>query len=123
MDQNSISRPVSPSEERCARSTLAQPVIQHEASRRPVLEQDSSLEKAQHESLDLLNTSRKVTGPLWGLVVISILSSTFLFSLDNTIVADIQPAIVREFDNIDKLSWLPVAFLLGAASTNLFWYV
>lgn len=64
---------------------------------------------------------RNVTGILWVLVVLSILSSTFLWALDNTIVADIQPAIVRQFASVDKLPWLPVAFLLGAASTNLFW--
>ncbi|KAI1400534.1 MFS drug efflux transporter [Hypoxylon fuscum] len=57
----------------------------------------------------------------WILIVISILSSAFLFSLDNTIVADVQPAIVREFSSVEKLSWLPVAFFMGAASTNLLW--
>ena len=65
---------------------------------------------------------RNITGMKWALVVLSILSSTFLFSLDNTIVADVQPTIVRDFDSLDKLTWLPVAFLLGAAGTNLFWY-
>ncbi|KAJ8065326.1 hypothetical protein OCU04_006016 [Sclerotinia nivalis] len=64
---------------------------------------------------------RSVTGARWALVVLSILSSTFLFSLDNTIVADVQPAIVRQFSSVDKLAWLPVAFLLGASGTNLFW--
>ncbi|KAM7206080.1 Major facilitator superfamily domain containing protein [Naviculisporaceae sp. PSN 640] len=57
----------------------------------------------------------------WMLIVFSILSSAFLFSLDNTIVADIQLAVVRDFSSVEKLSWLPVAFLMGAASTNLLW--
>ncbi|KAI9859548.1 MAG: hypothetical protein M1824_003714 [Vezdaea acicularis] len=64
---------------------------------------------------------RTVTGFLWALVVVSILSSTFLFALDNTIVADIQPAIIERFGDIGKLPWLSVAFLLGAVSTNLIW--
>lgn len=64
---------------------------------------------------------RDVHGWKWALVVISILSSIFLFSLDNTIVADIQPAIVETFGDLDKLPWLSVAFLLAAASTNLIW--
>jgi len=42
---------------------------------------------------------RDVHGIAWALVVLSILSSTFLFALDNTIVADVQPAIVERFDN------------------------
>ncbi|KAI9719384.1 MAG: hypothetical protein M1812_003455 [Candelaria pacifica] len=64
---------------------------------------------------------RDVTGFVWGLVVVSILSSTFLFALDNTIVADVQPEIVLRFGDIGKLPWLSVSFLLGAAGTNLVW--
>jgi len=74
------------------------------------------------EQQDLLinkSSPRAVTGWRWALAVSAILSSLFLFALDNTIVADIQPAIVEAFDNIGKLSWLGVALLLGAASTNL----
>jgi hypothetical protein len=70
---------------------------------------------------DVLKPPRDVKGLTWALVVVSILSSTFLFSLDNTIVADIQPAIVRDFESVDKLVWLSVSFLMSAASTNLFW--
>jgi hypothetical protein len=62
---------------------------------------------------------RNIHGWRWGLAVISILSSIFLFALDNTIVADIQPAIVETFGSVGKLPWLSVAFLLAAASTNL----
>ncbi|MCJ1384343.1 hypothetical protein MMC17_007459 [Xylographa soralifera] len=86
-----------------------------------MLADQSSAEKGLQGSPQATSPPREVTGLLWGLVVLSILSSTFLFSLDNTIVADIQPAIVRDFGSVEKLSWLPVAFLLGAASTNLFW--
>ncbi|CAG8953680.1 hypothetical protein HYFRA_00006569 [Hymenoscyphus fraxineus] len=64
---------------------------------------------------------RDIGGIRWAIVVLSILSSTFLFALDNTIVADIQPVIVTQFNSVAKLTWLSVAFLIGAASTNLFW--
>ena len=64
---------------------------------------------------------RDVHGIKWGLAVFSVLISTFLFALDNTIVADIQPAIVERFGEVSKLSWLPVAFLVAAIGTNLFW--
>ena len=64
---------------------------------------------------------RKVQGWRWYLVVLSMLSSIFLFSLDNTIVADIQHAVVEDFDDISKLPWLAGAFLIGAAATNLVW--
>ena len=64
---------------------------------------------------------RDISGWKWGIVVLAILSSTFLFALDNTIVADVQPAIVLHFNDIANLPWLSVGFLLGAASTNLIW--
>lgn len=60
-----------------------------------------------------------IKGWRWILVVSAILSSLFLFALNNTIVADIQPTIVETFNDVGKLSWLGVALLLGAASTNL----
>ncbi|KAI9756580.1 MAG: hypothetical protein M1815_003296 [Lichina confinis] len=63
----------------------------------------------------------RATGIRWFLIVLAILSSTFLFALDNTIVADVQPQIVARFASIEKLPWLSVAFLLGAVATNLIW--
>ena len=65
---------------------------------------------------------RRVKGIRWILVVLSILSSTFLFALDNTVVADVEPEIVDRFGQIQKLPWLPIAFLVASISTNLLWY-
>jgi MFS family permease len=64
---------------------------------------------------------RDINGLQWALVVCSILSSTFLFALDNTIVAGIQPIIGTHFNAVGKLNWLGIAFLIGAAPTNLVW--
>ena len=66
---------------------------------------------------------RKITGIKWVVVVLSIQSSTFLYALDNTVVADVEPKIVDSFGQIQKLPWPPVAFLVAAVSTNLIWYV
>lgn len=65
--------------------------------------------------------ARQLHGLSWSLVVASILTTTFLFGLDNTIVADVQPAIVAQFGSVDRLPWLSVAFLVSAASTTVFW--
>ena len=62
-------------------------------------------------------------GISWILVVISLISATFLWGLDGTIVADIQATFVNQFNAIDKLAWNSVAFFLGAAATVLSWYV
>ncbi|GFN13269.1 hypothetical protein AtubIFM55763_001311 [Aspergillus tubingensis] len=64
---------------------------------------------------------RDITGWKWAIVVAAIYSSQFLFALDNTIVANVQPTIVEDFNAVSKLSWISVAFLIGAASTNLVW--
>ncbi len=82
---------------------------------------DEANEKAPPE--DQPGQVRTVTGFKWFLTVSSILSSTFLYSLDQTVVADVEPKIVERFGEIQKLPWLPIAFLLAAVSTNLIWYV
>lgn len=64
---------------------------------------------------------RNVHGIKWVFAVSAVLASTFLFALDNTIVADVQPAIVERFGEVNKLPWLSVAFLVAAAGTNLVW--
>ena len=57
------------------------------------------------------------------LVILTINSGTFLFALDNTIVADIQAAIVKSFgaETVTKVPWLANAFALAAASFLLPW--
>lgn len=52
------------------------------------------------------------------LVVVSILSFTFLFALDNTITADVQPQIIEQFGSISKLPWLSVGFFIGGSSVR-----
>jgi hypothetical protein len=65
--------------------------------------------------------ARQLRGVLWVVVVIAVISPFFLFALDNTIVADVQPKIVDTLGEIEKLPWLSVAFALGAVSVNLIW--
>lgn len=66
---------------------------------------------------------RKIRGFRWVIVIISILFSVTLYSLDNTIVADIQPDIVDTYGELDKLPWLSVAFLVACVATNSIWCV
>ena len=64
---------------------------------------------------------RAMKGAKWCLAVVAVFSTNFLFALDNTIVADIQPAILRDLGEVNKLPWISVSFPLAAASTNLLW--
>jgi hypothetical protein len=66
---------------------------------------------------------RQMTQVSWVLVLIAILSAVFLFALDNTVVADVQPKIINVFGEVDKLPWASTAFALGAVAVNLFWLV
>ncbi|KAJ5947957.1 major facilitator superfamily transporter [Penicillium verhagenii] len=63
----------------------------------------------------------RVSKPIWILIILTILSSTFLFSLDNTIVADVQSPIVDRFGEVEKLTWLGVAFVLSSSATVITW--
>lgn len=57
---------------------------------------------------------RRLIAIQWALVVFSFLSSIFLFSLDNTVLADLVPIIVNQFKRVDQISWLSVGFTIGA---------
>ena len=63
---------------------------------------------------------RTIVGSRWVSIVLAVLSSTFFFGLDKTVVAVVQPIVVDRFDSLDRLPWISVAFLVGAASTNFF---
>jgi MFS family permease len=52
-------------------------------------------------------------------MVFSILIGLFLFALDNTIVADSQPVIVKDFAAVDKVAWLAAAFMIPGAALML----
>ncbi|KAI9150599.1 Efflux pump DEP3 [Paramyrothecium foliicola] len=52
----------------------------------------------------------------WALAYTAMLSTTFLFALDNAIVSDIQPAIINNFSNIELLPWIGTGFPSGNMS-------
>ncbi|KAJ5281644.1 hypothetical protein N7478_007016 [Penicillium angulare] len=64
---------------------------------------------------------RKATGIKWALLLVAALSSIFLFALDNTIVADVQPKIINDLGEIEKLTWISVRFALSAVEVQLLW--
>ena len=97
-------------------------------SKDEVPKSDSSSHSSDHAAVEKATSHeetgrppREIHGLKWACAVLSVLASTFLFALDNTIVADIQPAIIENFGEVNKLPWLAVAFLVAAAGTNLVW--
>jgi hypothetical protein len=63
-------------------------------------------------SLDL--SPRTVHGWKWAAAVTSLYIGALIYGLDGTIAADIQSAIIEQFDEIEKLTWIGTAFPLGS---------
>ncbi|KAK4452516.1 major facilitator superfamily transporter [Podospora aff. communis PSN243] len=77
----------------------------------PSLENGSSLEPPTK----LLNSSRReIRGLPWFLLTTSISLTMFIYALDNTITADLVPAIATSFSSVSLLPWLSVGFQVGA---------
>jgi hypothetical protein len=115
-------------------ATSSRPVKDDSTVANPTTDEEAAMEKRQEPTPNAPAATATATatepasprefhGISWVLVIVSILCSTFLFGLDNTIAADVQPAIIERFNSVNKISWVSVAFMMGAGSTNLFWYV
>jgi hypothetical protein len=65
---------------------------------------------------------RDLKGYKWIICVLAIFSSVFLYALDNTIVATIQPAIIQSLGELDKLPWVSVAYQVTSVASDLTWY-
>ncbi len=93
----------------------------------------------EEKTAPALDDERSIRGFKWILAVLSILSSTFLFALDTTVVsslltfplqylicgslqvADIQANIINSLGDFEKFPWLGAAFVLPAATLVLPW--
>jgi MFS family permease len=63
--------------------------------------------------------ARLIHGLKWFIACIALYSTALLYGLDTTIAADVQPAIVETFGNIEKLAWIGSGFPLGSVATIL----
>ncbi|KAG2418430.1 hypothetical protein HFD88_001531 [Aspergillus terreus] len=80
-----------------------------------------SSEPPSETSAEKPSSPRDVHGIKWALVVIALLSSLFLYALDNTVVANVQPKVVQTFGHVALVPWLGVSFALASAATTLIW--
>jgi MFS family permease len=65
------------------------------------------------------HTVRPIHGWKWVTAMIALYSTAFLYGLDTTIAADVQPNIVRSLGQIQKLTWIGTGFPLGSVATIL----
>ena len=64
-------------------------------------------------------TVRPIHGWKWFVACAAVYLSAFLYGLDTTIAADVQPAIVKSLGNVQKLSWIGSGFPLGSIAVIL----
>lgn len=76
------------------------------------------LKKTKHHEENI--SPRPYTGWRWFLIIVGLLSTCFLYGLDNTIVADIQAAVVVTYGDVGRLSWMGSGFPLGSIAVILF---
>jgi MFS family permease len=62
---------------------------------------------------------REIHGIKWVLTVGAILSCVFLYALDTTVVADIQPNIIVSLGDFQKFPWLATAYALPSTALVL----
>jgi len=73
-----------------------------------------------HPPLDLPPPAPRQYGRIkWWSILFSLYAAAFLYGLDNTIVADIQPAAIETFGSVSKLAWLGIGFPLGSIASVL----
>jgi len=81
----------------------------------------TDLEKASDTPAqdDIQSPTREYGIIRWLLVCVAIYSSALLYGLDNTIVANVQVAVIETFGNVEKIGWLGIGFPLGSIATIL----
>jgi hypothetical protein len=77
----------------------------------------------QNDTENEARFERKLKGLSWFLVILAILSPTFLYALDNTVMANVRPSIIDTFGHIDMLTWLSVSYPMGEVGGNPLWLV
>jgi hypothetical protein len=74
----------------------------------------TSLQQEEEKESRLDLSPRTVHGWKWAAAVASLYIGALIYGLDGTIAADIQSAIIEQFDEVEKLTWIGTAFPLGS---------
>ncbi|TGO43440.1 hypothetical protein BHYA_0001g00700 [Botrytis hyacinthi] len=93
----------------------------HDAKLETGSSQPAKLSERQRtiHGIKLLSSCFLQIDPMWVLLVVAILSNLCFYAIDNTIVAVIQPVIVKDFGEVQNLPWISVGFLMAGTATAL----
>ena len=101
---NDVEDGVLPDSQNCSGKSIKDSKPEHDSQASP----DESLQQKEDDS------PRTVRGWTWVLVCVSLYVGGLIYGLDTTIAADIQAAIVEQFDDVERLTWVGTAFPLGS---------
>ncbi|KAH8663779.1 major facilitator superfamily domain-containing protein [Ilyonectria robusta] len=82
----------------------------------PTVSGEKSTDATKDEGPEI---KREIHGVKWVLTVGAILSCVFLYALDTTVVADIQPNIIASLGDFQKFPWLATAYALPSTALVL----
>lgn len=74
----------------------------------------TSLQQGEEKEPSPNYSPRTIHGWKWAAAVISLYIGALIYGLDGTIAADIQSAVIEQFDEVEKLTWIGTAFPLGS---------
>lgn len=84
-------------------------------------ESPATLEPGNESMSTTQPLTRRLVGWKWTLLVISMLATVFLYAMDNTVLANSRPPIIKDLGEIEKLPWLTVAYAFGACCVSAIW--
>ena len=68
-----------------------------------------------------LDRYQQMNKALWFFFIASVVSSPFLFGFDLIVVGSVQPRVIAQLNQENKLPWISVSYALAGASTTLLW--
>ncbi|GAB1312796.1 hypothetical protein MFIFM68171_03006 [Madurella fahalii] len=120
MSEPSVTHPAEPGPDSIPPTPILQNMVMHEKGAESI--SNSEAQRHAASDADTGGARRKWTTVRWIIVIVAILSSTFLYALDNTITANIRPSMIAALGNrIDMLPWLSVSYPMGEVGTNPLW--
>ncbi|CAM1502484.1 Fc.00g044680.m01.CDS01 [Cosmosporella sp. VM-42] len=90
--------------------TIREPSLEPSSQTTP----EKCLQQKDHGS-----SPRAIHGWKWVAASVSLYTSAIIYGLDTTIAADIQAAVIEQFDNVERLTWIGITFPLGSVCAVL----
>lgn len=83
-------------------------------SRSPIDSSSLSGDGMNEVSPDGATRERTIHGWKWAATAASLYIGALIYGLDSTIVADLQPALIDQYDEFESLTWAGTGFPLGS---------